>query len=336
LFADNCEQHFVDFKKKFGRDYDSKDEESKRFGIFCESMKRVDNENALNGHPSFGVTKFSDRTFEEFSVLLGRKGKGVEPKSTSVRKSKKRVGSSDAINWAAYGVVTPVKNQGQCGSCWAFSAAEQVESAWAMAGNALWEFSPQQIASCTTTCAGCGGGDTPAAYEYINRTIGLGSAWFAPYIQSMYKECLGAYCTEACSDIPVKDLPKEVSLTGPYATVTGYDYATPPCNGPCNDQDLDTLAANVMEYGPASVCVNAARWNDYIGGIMTAKVCGGNAYSDLDHCVQLTGLNATAGYWLVRNSWATNWGVDGYIMLEYGTNACGLADEATFVNLGNA
>jgi C1A family cysteine protease len=74
-----------------------------------------------------------------------------------------------------YGKVTTVKNQGQCGSCWAFSAAEQVESAWAMAGNALWEFSPQQIASCTKNCFGCGGGDTPAAYNYINSTIGLGS-----------------------------------------------------------------------------------------------------------------------------------------------------------------
>lgn len=63
--------------------------------------------------------------------------------------------------------MTPVKNQGQCGSCWAFSAAETVESQWAMNGNSVWEFSPQQIASCTTGVRGCGGGDTVAAYEYI-------------------------------------------------------------------------------------------------------------------------------------------------------------------------
>lgn len=90
-------------------------------------------------------------------------------------------------------------------------------------------------------------------------------------------------------------LPKEASLTGPYATVTGYDYATPPCTGACAAQDLETLAENVLEYGPASICVNAASWNDYTGGILTAAACGGFAYSDLDHCVQLTGLNATGG-----------------------------------------
>jgi len=337
LFEENSASLFNDFKVKFGRKYSSVDEENKRFAIFTESMKRVDAKNIANGHASFGVTKFSDKTFEEFSVLLGRKGHGKASTNVNVRKPKKMgVSSSSAVDWADYGKVTPVKNQGQCGSCWAFSAAEQVESAWAMAGNALWEFSPQQIASCTPGCLGCGGGDTTAAYDYINSTVGLGSAWFAPYIQSMYTACNGPRCTESCSSIPVSVLPTEVSLTGPYATVTGYDYATPPCTGPCTTQDLDTLSANVLEYGPVSVCVNAASWNDYTGGILTAAACGGMAYNDLDHCVQLTGLNATAGYWLVKNSWATNWGIDGYLHLEYGANTCGLADEATFVNLGNA
>ena len=77
-----------------------------------------------------------------------------------------------SLNWYNEGVVTSVKNQGQCGSCWAFSTAETVESQWAMNGNSVWEFSAQQVASCTTDCFGCGGGDTVNAYEYI---IGLPS-----------------------------------------------------------------------------------------------------------------------------------------------------------------
>jgi len=300
-------------------------------------MNRVDEKNLINGNPVFGVTKFSDHSIEEFTVLLGRKGRGTGAhKGISVRKPTKALTSTSAVDWTTLGVVTPVKNQGQCGSCWAFSAAEEVESAWAMAGNAIWEFSSQQITSCTPQTFGCGGGETQAAYDYIKSVVGLGSAWFAPYVQSMYESCTGKKCTEACSDIDVSVLPSEVALTGPYATVTGYTYATPECTDACASQDLATLQANLLSYGPASVCVNAANWNDYTGGVLTSAACGGMAYSDLDHCVQLTGFNSTGGYWEVRNSWATNWGMNGYIHLQLSENTCGLADEATYVTLGNA
>lgn len=340
-YESDCDANFALFKSKYGITYPSVTEEVYRHSVFCESMKRVDEKNALNGAESFGITKFSDRTIDEFTVLLGRgQMKGQLPKSAprGTRKfpTNAALSSTSAVNWAQAGKVTPVKNQGQCGSCWAFSAAEQVESAWAMAGNPLWEFSAQQIASCTTSCRGCGGGFTEDAYDYINSTVGLGSAWFAPYIQSMYESCSTRVCTEQCKELNTSVIPSEVVYTGPYATVTGYEYATPPCTDSCASQDLDTLAANVLVGGPASVCVNAASWNDYTGGILTAAACGGYAYNDLDHCVQLTGFNATAGYWLVKNSWATNWGVDGYILLEFGNNTCGIADEATFVTLGNA
>jgi hypothetical protein len=74
----------------------------------------------------------------------------------------------------------------------------------------------------------------------------------------------------------------------------------------------------------------------YTGGILTDAACGSHADKALDHCVSLTGYNATGGYWLVKNSWSTDWGINGYIKLEYGKNTCGLADEATLVTLGNA
>merc|ERR1712072_1597479 len=100
--------------------------------------------------------------------------------------------------------------------------------------------------------------------------------------------------------------------------------------GECKSQNLKGLAA-ALERGPLSVCVNAGVWNDYTGGVLTAKACGSMGAEDQDHCVMAVGFNTTAPtpYWIVRNSWATTWGEEGYIYLEMAKNTCGLADDAT-------
>lgn len=115
----------------------------------------------------------------------------------------------------------------------------------------------------------------------------------------------------------------------------GFEYATPACTGACANQDLTRLAASVAEAGPVSVYVNAGAWDSYTGGVLTSAACGGMAFDDLDHCVQLVGYNTTAAkpYWIVRNSWDTTWGEEGYIYLEYAKNTCGLGDEATIAKL---
>merc|ERR1711908_101243 len=120
-------------------------------------------------------------------------------------------------------------------------------------------------------------------------------------------------------------------LSGGFASVKGYSYATPPCtSGACANQDLKKLAA-ALEETPVSICVNAGAWNDYVGGVMSSSQCGSMAADDQDHCVMATGFNTTAPkpYWIVRNSWASTWGEKGYIYLEYSKNTCGLADDAT-------
>merc|ERR1719443_2491541 len=120
-------------------------------------------------------------------------------------------------------------------------------------------------------------------------------------------------------------------LTGGFAQVTGYTYATPACtSGSCANQDLDKLAA-ALEETPVSICVNAGAWNDYTGGVMTSAQCGSMAADYQDHCVMATGFNTTAPqpYWIVRNSWASGWVEKGYIYLEMSENTCGLADDAT-------
>merc|ERR1719386_39815 len=120
-------------------------------------------------------------------------------------------------------------------------------------------------------------------------------------------------------------------LTGGFAAVTGYSYAVPPCTeGACKHQNLNKLAA-ALEETPVSVCVNAGTWNDYTGGVLTSRACGSMAADEQDHCVMAVGFNTTAPtpYWIVRNSWASTWGEEGYIYLEMAKNTCGLADDAT-------
>merc|ERR1712137_1499463 len=123
----------------------------------------------------------------------------------------------------------------------------------------------------------------------------------------------------------------DAQLSGGYAQVSGYTYATPACtSGACASRDLKKLAA-ALEETPVSICVNAGAWDDYTGGVMSSSQCGSMAADMQDHCVMATGFNTTAPkpYWIVRNSWASTWGEDGYVYLEMAKNTCGLADDAT-------
>ena len=137
-------------------------------------------------------------------------------------------------------------------------------------------------------------------------------------------------------------------------SIKGYTHVVSECqSGSCNNQDEDGMASNVAAHAPASICVNAEQWQSYRSGVLTGKQCGGHSADDLDHCVQTVGYSKSSvgglfdddesgddkpsptpsanGYWMVRNSWNTDWGIDGYIHVEYGTNACGIANDATFV-----
>merc|ERR1712100_668142 len=233
------------------------------------------------------------------------------------------------------GAVTAIKNQGQCGSCWAFSATEAIESQLVLTTGREFalELAPQQITSCTPStgtegCDGCNGGFTEGAYDYVKSVAGVANSFYIPYNQSL----TAASDTMACPTAKVEALDgPDAELSGGFAAVTGYSYATPPCtSGLCRKQDLTKLA-QALEESPVSICVNAGNWNDYTGGVMTSLQCGNMGADYQDHCVQATGFNTTAPtpYWIVRNSWASGWGEKGYIYLEMSKNTCGLADDAT-------
>merc|ERR1711920_662937 len=161
-------------------------------------------------------------------------------------------------------------------------------------------------------------------------TVGLANSFYIPYEQSLVATSATASCKPIAKKVTAMN-GTDAMLTGGYATVSGYSYATPPCtSGACASQDLDKLAA-ALEETPVSICVNAGAWNDYTGGVMSSSQCGSMAADMQDHCVMATGFNTTAPkpYWIVRNSWASTWGEKGYIYLEYDKNTCGLADDAT-------
>lgn len=223
-----------------------------------------------------------------------------------------RAAAPDSLDWSAKGATTKVKDQGDCGSCWAYSATEGIESGLFMASGTLEDLSEQQIISCDKSDLGCNGGDLPTAFDYVKKAGGIDTMKDYPDTSA------DSGNTGRC-----KSFQKKVK-------VTGWKYAIPSCDsGACKNQKESDMMAALNTYGPLSVCVNAESWDNYSGGIYKKK-CSGKA-SALDHCVQLVGYNKAQNYWKVRNSWASDWGEDGFIRLPMGENACGIADEATYV-----
>jgi len=264
------------------------------------------------GDTIYGVTKFSDLSESEFKQFLNFRA------GTSVQKynSKKRMADLSSFNvaanpatydWRDHGAVTPVKNQGQCGSCWAFSAVEASESAWFLANHTLIELSPQQVVSCDDVDQGCNGGDTPTAYQYIIKAGGL-------ELNSIYPYKSGNSGENGPCDFKKADI---------VASISSWKYVTKAPQS--NETAMLTAVANIA---PLSICVDASTWQNYAGGIIRAN-CG----RALDHCVMITGYNTSADsvdYWIVRNSWGTDWGIAGYLYVERGHDLCGIADEVTY------
>eukprot|EP00656_Telonema_subtile_P005764 TRINITY_DN12637_c0_g1_i1.p1 TRINITY_DN12637_c0_g1~~TRINITY_DN12637_c0_g1_i1.p1 ORF type:complete len:195 (+),score=30.35 TRINITY_DN12637_c0_g1_i1:118-702(+) len=179
--------------------------------------------------------------------------------------------------------------------------------------------------------------DRLPAYNYINNFYGnnplrgLTTSGFCPYTQSMHVACTEKACTNACGGSSDWGTYAD---NFPFARVSSFSWGTVPCvSGACDTQDLQALKATVAGNGPVSICLNAATWDDYDGGILSSLACGSMATDAIDHCVQLVGYHDAGvpeeSYWLVRNSWNTDWGENGYIRLQLGNNTCGLANEAT-------
>jgi len=296
---------FAEFQHKYQKVYTSNEEFQKRFQIFEKNMEKAEMlQKREKGTATYGVTKFSDLTDEEFSSqYLMPKFSASDMKSgplATFNSSWTVPPQQSSFDWGSKGAVTAVYNQGQCGSCWAFSATETIESYWFLAGNALTQLSMQQIVDCDTTDQGCNGGWTYDAYQYVESAGGQEPLSDYPYTAE------GGTCQFNSGDV--------------LAKISGWSYVT-------QSKDETAMMTWVTNSGPLSICVDASSWSSYTGGVMSSCT------DSLDHCVQLTGYGTYSGEsaWNVRNSWGSDWGEQGYIYLLRGQDTCGCAEVVTVV-----
>jgi len=314
------EERWAEWKARYGKMYATADADADRFAVFSANLRKIADLNAANTGAYYSANEFADLSADEFDAKYkGYKRMPELHRAADMEAYEAPAGETlpKKVDWRTKGdYVTPIKNQEQCGSCWAFSVTEEVESVFAIAGNGLKVLSPQQIVSCDGADAGCGGGDPISAYKYIEKAGGLESEAEYPYTS-------GGGDSGSCHF-------KHNKIT---ANITGFKYATTP-----SDKDETQMQSAVANIAPLSICVDASSWQFYSGGVISSG-CG----QQLDHCVQATGYtmgsadltdddsSVKGDYWVVRNSWGGSWGYDGYLYVEIGKNLCGIADEATYV-----
>jgi C1A family cysteine protease len=293
----NAKALFADFKATHGKVY-SAEEEAVRFGNFVENLRTAARLNAKNPLAQFGVNKFSDLSAAEFkSRHNAQKHYANLTRSTvaNLYTAEQVAAAATPIDWRAKGAVTHVKDQGQCGSCWAFSTTGNIEGQNFLAGHKLTALSEQELVSCDTTDDGCNGGLMDQAFQWLisNRNGVIVTESSYPYVS-------GGGDAPSCS----------LSGKVPGATISGFQDLP---------HDEGQMLTWLQSHGPIAVAVDATSWQTYQGGILS------DCESDqIDHGVLVVGygLSGSTGYWIVKNSWASSWGENGYIRVQFGTNQC--------------
>jgi C1A family cysteine protease len=294
---------FTHYKKSYNKTYGA--EENLRYVVFKDNFDRIHRHNLrhLAGRSTFmmAVNEFADMTSQEFLSTHANFKQSLASKPT--KHVHKHDGSKlgDSVDWRQKGAVTPVKNQGQCGSCWAFSTCASIEGITFIKGHGLTSLSPQQLVDCdhTNGDAGCDGGLMDNAFTYVQQTGGLAS-WNDYQYTAADGTC-------------------KASSYQMISPITGHTDV---------DKTEDALASAVNQQ-PVSIAVDAVRWQFYSKGIFdpTFPTCG----HKLDHGVLAVGYTTDSpSYWIVKNSWGATWGEQGYIRLIKGKDECGLATAASY------
>jgi cathepsin F len=309
-------QKFQEFEQHFGKVY-SPEERQRRMDIFTHNIKqmrnlrRVEQGSAVYSH----LTPFADLTSEEFTQRNGFRPDLMHKDSAlELAAPLNTTDLPDDFDWVEKGAVNPVKNQAQCGSCWAFATVANIEGAGFVENKKLLSLSEQELVDCDkkTGDVGCQGGLPSNAYEdMIKNKIGLELESAYPYVAT------DGQCKAQQSS--------EKAFIASYVKI---------------GTDEDQIAAALMKYGPLAIGINAGPMQWYGGGVAHPWSILCNP-TKLDHGVAIVGFGVDSGkkYWKIRNSWGATWGEKGYYRIIRGTGACGLntmVTSATGITLNSA
>lgn len=300
---------FEKFKTQFKRIYLDELEHHMRFGIFkkncylIQQLRRFESGTAI-----YDITQFADLTQDEYILRTGlRYHENFGNRIPNVQADIPDIELPKSFDWRDQNVVTPVKDQGQCGSCWAFSVTGNIEGLHAVKTKKLESYSEQELLDCDEVDSACNGGLPDDAYKAIERIGGLESEDAYPYHaqkeKCQYKPALRRIGVKGAVDLP---------------------------------KDEESIAKYLVANGPISIGLNANAMQFYKGGVSHPwkTLCKPD---DIDHGVLIVGygiadypiFNKTLPYWIIKNSWGPQWGEQGYYRLFRGDNTCGVTAMAS-------
>jgi len=299
----NTDASFTAWKLKYNRQYLSAEENTLRQAIFNKNLAYINEHNAKGLSYELGMNQFGDLTNAEFQKIYLSKMNASRTGEAFVQGNEV---DPTSVDWRTQGYVTPIKDQGQCGSCWSFSATGSIEGAHFKATGKLVSFSEQNLVDCSTKEGnqGCNGGLMDYAFTYVIKTGGLDTESSYPYT--------------------ARDGTCKYSAASSGGTISKYVDVTAGSEA--------ALQSAVATVGPISVAIDASHnsFQFYKKGIYNEPLCSSK---NLDHGVLAVGYGVDAGknYWIVKNSWGTSWGDQGYIMMTKDKrNQCGIATSASY------
>nr|UPO71230.1 cathepsin [Trichoplusia ni single nucleopolyhedrovirus] len=292
-------QYFETFQTKYKKVYADDNERDYRYKIFKTNLEIINLKNQQNDSAVYNINKFADLTKNE--VIAKFTGLGV--KSPNLKNSCDPVivdGPSkytqETFDWRQFNKITSVKDQGFCGSCWAFSTIAGLESQYAIKYNEHIDLSEQQLVDCDTIDMGCAGGLLHTAYEEIMSMGGV------EYEEDYSYRSVQGPCR-------IENDKFQVSVDNCYRYILYSE---------------DKLKDVLHEMGPIAVAVDAVDLTDYYGGIITSCKNYG-----LNHAVLLVGYGTENGipFWVLKNSWGTDYGENGFVRVKRNVNSCGMINE---------